>query len=194
MCCWPLQAIAEKHWKPPKIKKTSPSRFHCCPISDICFRVNCWNRRFFLDIVMLQSMLAYKNAVDVTYSHAEQMSTLVEAAGKRCNIYSLTLYAPKLSLQKWTVRTSVRVGQLPSQERSAAGAGAESASPLLQEWAPRENTKTLFCSEADLASDWISVYAAAGGCVTSAGARWRCWAWLMPVNATPHLEQVRRAR
>lgn len=87
---------------------------------------------------MLQSMLAYKNAVDVTYSHTEQMSTLVEAAGKRCNIYSLTLYAPKLSLPKWTVRTSVRVDQLPSQERtcherSAAGAGAESASPLLQE-------------------------------------------------------------
>lgn len=61
---------------------------------------------------MLQSMLAYKNAVDVTYSHAEQMSTLVEAAGKRCNIYSWTLYAPKLSLQKWPVR--IREGRSAS--------------------------------------------------------------------------------
>lgn len=76
---------------------------------------------------MWQYMLAYKNAVDVTYSHTEQITTLVEAAGKRWNIYSLTLYAPKLSLQKWecvsksavkaTVRTFVLVNQLLLQEK-----------------------------------------------------------------------------
>uniref|UniRef100_H3D9U3 SIS domain-containing protein n=1 Tax=Tetraodon nigroviridis TaxID=99883 RepID=H3D9U3_TETNG len=37
--------------------------------------------------VILQSMLAYKSTVDVTYSHTERISTLVEAAGKslRCS-------------------------------------------------------------------------------------------------------------
>lgn len=38
---------------------------------------------------MLELILAYRNAVDVTYSHAERMSALVEAAGKRWNVYSL---------------------------------------------------------------------------------------------------------
>lgn len=42
---------------------------------------------------MSRAMLAYKNAVDVTYSHAEQMSTLVEAAGKRWNRISFSSHS-----------------------------------------------------------------------------------------------------
>lgn len=55
---------------------------------------------FFPNRVTLQYLLAYKKAVDVTYSCTEQISMLVEAAGKRWDIYFWPIYAPKSCLHK----------------------------------------------------------------------------------------------